>query len=60
MLNLLQDQTEELHYSQKWFHGKVPGGRTGAEERVRNFGVEGGFLVRESDTIPGVFVLCFL
>ncbi|CAL8091039.1 unnamed protein product [Orchesella dallaii] len=51
---------EELHYSKKWFHGKVHGGVRAAEDRVRKFGVEGGFLVRQSDTYAGDYSLCFL
>lgn len=51
---------EELHFSKKWFHGKIPGGLKAAEERVKKFGVEGGFLVRQSDTYAGEYTICFL
>ncbi|CAG7733191.1 unnamed protein product, partial [Allacma fusca] len=51
---------DELHFNQKWFHGKVIGGRVVTEERVVNFNIEGGFLVRESETLPGSYVICIL
>ncbi|ODM92959.1 1-phosphatidylinositol 4,5-bisphosphate phosphodiesterase gamma-1 [Orchesella cincta] len=51
---------EELHYSKKWFHGKVHGGVRAAEDRVKKLGVDGGFLVRQSDTYAAEYALCFL
>ncbi len=57
---IMQMNAEDLHFSKKWFHGKVAGGLRAAEDRVKKFGVEGSFLVRQSDTFPGEFSLCFL
>ncbi|XP_035703726.1 1-phosphatidylinositol 4,5-bisphosphate phosphodiesterase gamma-1-like isoform X2 [Folsomia candida] len=51
---------EDLHFSKRWYHGRIQGGLRVAEERVKKFGVEGSFLVRPSDTMPGDFSLCFL
>ncbi|CAG7728525.1 unnamed protein product [Allacma fusca] len=53
-------KAEELHFNQKWFHGKVANGRDVTEERVINFNIEGGFLVRESESLPGSYVICIL
>ncbi|XP_076340209.1 small wing phospholipase C gamma 1 isoform X2 [Tachypleus tridentatus] len=52
---------DELHFSEKWFHGKLPGGRSQAEEllhRYQHLG-DGTFLVRESDTFVGDYSLSF-
>uniref|UniRef100_A0A8C3L1V5 RAS p21 protein activator 1 n=1 Tax=Chrysolophus pictus TaxID=9089 RepID=A0A8C3L1V5_CHRPC len=41
-----------------WYHGKLD--RTIAEERLRQAGKPGSYLIRESDRRPGSFVLSFL
>uniref|UniRef100_A0A452SUX3 Ras GTPase-activating protein 1 n=1 Tax=Ursus americanus TaxID=9643 RepID=A0A452SUX3_URSAM len=41
-----------------WYHGKLD--RTIAEERLRQAGKSGSYLIRESDRRPGSFVLSFL
>uniref|UniRef100_H3A684 Ras GTPase-activating protein 1 n=1 Tax=Latimeria chalumnae TaxID=7897 RepID=H3A684_LATCH len=41
-----------------WYHGKLD--RTIAEERLRQAGRHGSYLIRESDRRPGSFVLSFL
>jgi len=53
--------SEELHYGEKWFHGKVPNGRTVAEELMHSYSSlpDGAFLVRESDTFVGEVSLSF-
>uniref|UniRef100_A0A7M4E2X4 RAS p21 protein activator 1 n=1 Tax=Crocodylus porosus TaxID=8502 RepID=A0A7M4E2X4_CROPO len=42
----------------QWYHGKLD--RTIAEERLRQAGKPGCYLIRESDRRPGSFVLSFL
>ncbi|XP_030049223.1 ras GTPase-activating protein 1 isoform X3 [Microcaecilia unicolor] len=42
----------------QWYHGKLD--RTIAEERLRQAGRPGSYLIRESDRRPGSFVLSFL
>ncbi|XP_006913266.1 ras GTPase-activating protein 1 [Pteropus alecto] len=42
----------------QWYHGKLD--RTMAEERLRQAGKSGSYLIRESDRRPGSFVLSFL
>ncbi|MBZ3889714.1 Ras GTPase-activating protein 1 [Sciurus carolinensis] len=42
----------------RWYHGKLD--RTIAEERLRQAGKSGSYLIRESDRRPGSFVLSFL
>ncbi|XP_023070776.2 ras GTPase-activating protein 1 isoform X2 [Piliocolobus tephrosceles] len=42
----------------QWYHGKLD--RTIAEERLRQAGKSGSYLIRESDRRPGSFVLSFL
>ncbi|KAL5020958.1 hypothetical protein ScPMuIL_000113 [Solemya velum] len=53
---------DELHFSEKWFHGKLVGGRHGAEHLLTEYGSlgDGTFLVRESETFVGDFSLSFL
>lgn len=53
--------SEEMHYSEKWFHGKLPGGRIAAEQLLNEYSYlgDGTFLVRESDTFVGDFSLSF-
>ncbi|KAG8536058.1 hypothetical protein GDO81_027189, partial [Engystomops pustulosus] len=51
----------ELHFGEKWFHGKLGGGRDGrhiAEKLLHEYctetgGKDGTFLVRESETFVG-------
>ena len=52
---------DELHFSEKWFHGRLPGGRKDAEAKLREYANlgDGTFLVRESDTFVGDFSLSF-
>uniref|UniRef100_A0ABM5FTG7 Ras GTPase-activating protein 1 isoform X3 n=1 Tax=Pogona vitticeps TaxID=103695 RepID=A0ABM5FTG7_9SAUR len=55
--------TNQLFYIQtmkcfRWYHGKLD--RTIAEERLRQAGKPGSYLIRESDRRPGSFVLSFL
>ncbi|PIO34582.1 hypothetical protein AB205_0003530, partial [Aquarana catesbeiana] len=57
----------ELHFSKKWFHGKLGGGRDGrqiAEKLLHEYctetgGKDGTFLVRESETFVGDYTLSF-
>ena len=54
--------SDDLHYAEKWFHGKLVNGRRRAEELLteyENLG-DGTFLVRESDTFVGDYSLSFL
>ena len=53
--------SEELHYSEKWFHGKLEGKRKQAEELLKEYSYlgDGTFLVRISDTFVGDFSLSF-
>ena len=51
-------KTEELHYSEKWFHGRLKGGRSTAVQLISNYKqVDGTFLVRESETFVGDYTL---
>ena len=52
---------DELHYSEKWFHGKLEGGRKRADDLLREYSSlgDGTFLVRDSDTFVGDFSLSF-
>lgn len=51
--------TEEMHFSEEWFHGKLPGGRLEAERLLKQYGDlgDGTFLVRESETFVGDYSL---
>ena len=54
----------ELHYTEPWFHGRMPEGRQAAERLLQEFSAESGgcdgtFLVRESDTFVTDFTLSF-
>ncbi|XP_076449870.1 1-phosphatidylinositol 4,5-bisphosphate phosphodiesterase gamma-1-like [Babylonia areolata] len=53
---------DELHFSEKWFHGHLEGGRRRAEELLQQYSNlgDGTFLVRESDTFVGDFSLSFI
>ncbi|XP_019629361.1 PREDICTED: 1-phosphatidylinositol 4,5-bisphosphate phosphodiesterase gamma-1-like isoform X4 [Branchiostoma belcheri] len=55
---------QELHFSEPWFYGKVPGGRKAADKMLREYvrtksAPDGCFLVRDSDTFVGDFSLTF-
>jgi phosphatidylinositol phospholipase C gamma-1 len=52
---------DELHFSEKWFHGKLAGGRAEAESLLRTYSSlgDGTFLVRESETFVGDYSLSF-
>jgi phosphatidylinositol phospholipase C, gamma-1 len=53
--------SDELHFGENWFHGKLAGGREEAEtllKKYANLG-DGTFLVRESVTFVGDFCLSF-
>ena len=52
---------DELHYGEKWYHGKLEKKRLGAEELLKQYSYlgDGTFLVRESDTFVGDFSLSF-
>lgn len=54
-------QEQELHYAEKWYHGRLPGRRAQAERLLRQHCKlgEGTFLVRESDTFVGDYSLSF-
>lgn len=54
----------ELHLKEKWFHGKMKGGRTTAERLLQEYcaemgGKDGTFLVRESEAFPDDYTLSF-
>lgn len=53
--------TDELHFGEKWFHGKLPGGRNEAENLLKAYSYlgDGTFLVRESVTFVGDYCLSF-
>ncbi|KAL8594295.1 hypothetical protein ACOMHN_000997 [Nucella lapillus] len=53
---------DELHFSERWFHGHLEGGRRKAEELLQTYGSlgDGTFLVRDSDTFIGEFSLSFI
>jgi phosphatidylinositol phospholipase C gamma-1 len=52
---------DELHFSEKWFHGKLAGGRAEAETLLRAYSAlgDGTFLVRESEMFVGDYSLSF-
>lgn len=52
---------EELHLDEKWFHGKLAGGRREAEALLQRYSYlgDGTFLVRDSDTFVGDYSLSF-
>nr|XP_022335650.1 1-phosphatidylinositol 4,5-bisphosphate phosphodiesterase gamma-1-like isoform X2 [Crassostrea virginica] len=52
---------DELHFGEKWFHGKLEGGRRTAIELLNEYSYlgDGVFLVRDSDTFIGDFSLSF-
>uniref|UniRef100_A0A8D3D243 1-phosphatidylinositol 4,5-bisphosphate phosphodiesterase gamma n=1 Tax=Scophthalmus maximus TaxID=52904 RepID=A0A8D3D243_SCOMX len=61
------EEGQEQHCAERWFHGKLGGGRDGrqvAEKLLQEYCGEGGakdgtFLVRESETFIGDFTLSF-
>ncbi|CAB0003270.1 unnamed protein product [Nesidiocoris tenuis] len=52
---------DELHFGEKWFHGKLSGGRAEAENLLKQYSHlgDGTFLVRESETFVGDYSLSF-
>ena len=59
---IVQDvRNDELHFGERWFHGKLTDGRAGAETLLRKYSNlgDGTFLVRESDTFVGDYSLSF-
>lgn len=52
---------DELHFGEKWFHGKLGRGREEAEELLRRYSHlgDGTFLVRQSYTFVGDYCLSF-
>lgn len=66
-VNLQEFNNNELHFTEKWFHGKLGGGRDGrqiAEKLLHEYctetgGKDGTFLVRESETFVGDYTLSF-
>lgn len=51
----------EMHYREKWFHGKLANGRLDAERLLADYrGENGAFLVRESATFTGDYSLSFV
>uniref|UniRef100_A0A7N6C0I1 1-phosphatidylinositol 4,5-bisphosphate phosphodiesterase gamma n=1 Tax=Anabas testudineus TaxID=64144 RepID=A0A7N6C0I1_ANATE len=60
------DEGKEQHCAERWFHGKLGGGRDGrqvAEKLLQEYceggGKDGTFLVRESETFVGDYTLSF-
>ncbi|KAG2469835.1 PLCG2 phosphodiesterase, partial [Polypterus senegalus] len=54
----------EMHFAEKWFHGRMTEGRQTAERLLQEFcyesgGRDGTFLVRESDTFVNDYTLSF-
>lgn len=55
-----ESSKDELHFGERWFHGKFPDGRKAAENLLKQFNRgDGSFLVRESTTFVGDFSLSF-
>lgn len=52
---------DELHFGEKWFHGKLARGREEAEELLRRYShlSDGTFLVRQCVTFVGDYCLSF-
>ncbi|XP_065189248.1 uncharacterized protein LOC135819877 [Sycon ciliatum] len=48
---------EDEYYDQEWFYGRIP--REVAEDYVLSYGVDGSFLLRESESSPGCYSLSF-
>lgn len=56
--NVEEDPTYEPPAEQEWYHGRLD--RQTAEERLREAGRSGAYLVRESDRKPGSYVLSYM
>ncbi|XP_074617747.1 1-phosphatidylinositol 4,5-bisphosphate phosphodiesterase gamma-1-like [Acropora palmata] len=55
-----ESSKDELHYGERWFHGKLLDGRKVSENLLNQFNRgDGSFLVRESTTFVGDFSLSF-
>lgn len=55
-----ESSKDELHFGERWFHGKLPDGRKVSEKLLNQFNRgDGSFLVRESTTFVGDFSLSF-
>lgn len=55
-----ESSKDELHFGERWFHGKLADGRKAAEILLNQFNRgDGSFLVRESTTFVGDFSLSF-
>ena len=50
-----QIESSVIHF--RWYHGRLD--RRTAEKRLTGHGQAGGYLVRESETKPGSYVLCY-
>ena len=50
--------TSILLFTPRWYHGRLD--RNTAEDRLRQAGQPGSYLIRESDRKPGSYVLSFL
>ncbi|XP_057336190.1 1-phosphatidylinositol 4,5-bisphosphate phosphodiesterase gamma-1 [Microplitis mediator] len=59
--NLEGVPNDELHFGEKWFHGKLARGREEAEELLRRYSHlgDGTFLVRQCVTFVGDYCLSF-
>jgi len=57
----VKSRIDELHFSEKWFHGRLRGGRNTANELIEKYSHlgDGTFLVRESETFVGDYTLSF-
>lgn len=53
--------SNELHFGENWFHGRLEGGRDEAETLLRTYSYlgDGTFLVRESATFVGDYSISF-
>jgi phosphatidylinositol phospholipase C, gamma-1 len=58
---IYQGNNDELHFSERWFHGRLAGGRNEAEELLRRYSElgDGTFLVRNSHIFIGDYSLSF-
>ncbi|KAF4520293.1 hypothetical protein B566_EDAN004352, partial [Ephemera danica] len=59
--DLMGVPTDELHFSEMWYHGKLAGGRDEAEALLQRYSYlgDGTFLVRYSHTFIGDYSLSF-
>ncbi|CAB3376592.1 Hypothetical predicted protein [Cloeon dipterum] len=60
-LGVRDGNNDELHFSEKWFHGRLPDGRREAEELLKTYSHlgDGTFLVRNSHIFVGDYSLSF-